>query len=162
MILFGWTAILQADESFISIHAVSGNRIQISPASGGRGMRGGGQPNQDANTNQTGPPGRRGRGRMQGGVQLTSVVIPATTKVTNAMRERRTFEFRVMGEIAGGLRNPIFRQMKQPLQARIVTRNKVITEINVVTGETDINQTATSNGQSVIAVKPKRPPMKRR
>ncbi|MCR9197680.1 MAG: hypothetical protein NXI04_03455 [Planctomycetaceae bacterium] len=89
--------------------------------------------------------------------------VPSTAKITTAMRERRTFEFRVMGEIAGGLRNPIFTRMKEPMQARIVTRNNTITEINVITGDTDINQTSTSSsGESIIAVKPKRPPMKRK
>ncbi|HBE67947.1 MAG TPA: hypothetical protein DDW52_07340 [Planctomycetaceae bacterium] len=77
------------------------------------------------------------------------------------MRERRTFEFRVMGEIPGGLKNPLFASIKEPLPARIVTKNSRIVEINVVTGVTDINQSATaSSGANAIAVKPKRPPTK--
>jgi len=93
----------------------------------------------------------------------TTILLPPAVKVTTAMRERRTFELRVMGEIAGGLRNPILARLKAPLPARLVSRNGVITEVNVITGDTDINQTATSSsGESIIAVKPKRPPMKRK
>jgi hypothetical protein len=52
--------------------------------------------------------------------------------------------------------------MKAPLSARIVSEGNQITEINVIIPETDINQsTATSSGETIIAVRPKRPPMKR-
>lgn len=180
---------LYGEETFVTIHSVSGNRLQVAlnaagargttgqgaAASGpsapdteggggrfsGRGRRrfGGGQ---GAPANGS-PAAGRGRGRFgQTSPKLTTITVPTTAKITVAMRERRTFEFRVMGELAGGLRHPVFTRMKTPLQARIVTRGNRITEINVVTGDTDINQTATtSDGDNIVAVKPKRPPMKR-
>jgi hypothetical protein len=78
------------------------------------------------------------------------------------MRERRTFEFRVGAELAGGLKHRVFQEMKAPLSARIVSEGNQIMEINVIIPETDINQsTATSSGEVIIAVRPKRPPMKR-
>ncbi|QDU38208.1 hypothetical protein Mal4_25330 [Maioricimonas rarisocia] len=78
------------------------------------------------------------------------------------MRERRTFEFRVGTELAGGLRHRVFREMQAGLPARIVTEGNRITEINVIIPETDINQSsATARGEAVIAVRPKRPPTKR-
>ena len=179
------------EESFVTIHSVSGNRLQIAvSATGPRGTAGlGGAPSRPsaADTQGSGTGGRfsgrgrrrfgggqgtdssgsaaggRGRGRFgQTSPKLTTITVPTTAKITVAMRERRTFEFRVMGELAGGLRHPVFTRMKSPLQARIVTRGNRITEINVVTGDTDINQTATtSEGENIVAVKPKRPPMKR-
>ena len=77
------------------------------------------------------------------------------------MRERRTFEFRVGIELAGGMRHPVFARMQKPLSARIVFEGNRITELNVITDDTDINQRSTSStGQTVIAVKPKRPPSK--
>ena len=79
------------------------------------------------------------------------------------MRERRTFEFRVGAELAGGLRNRVFQNIRQPLSARIVTKGIRITEVNVITAQTDINQSNTdSTGRTVIAIRPKRPPMKRK
>ena len=79
------------------------------------------------------------------------------------MRERRTFEFRAGAELAGGLRNHIFQNIQQPLSARIVTEGDRILEINVITSETDINQSNTdAAGQAVIAIRPKRPPVKRK
>ena len=172
------TTAVQADETFVTIHGVNGNRMQVVQGAGGQGARrrgrGGGaieaQPTQGMGRGQ----GRFGRNDADGGrrrvgfggqnpPKITTVVVPSTAKITTAMRERRTFAFRVMGEIAGGLRNPIFTRMKEPMQARLVTKNNTITEINVITGDTDINQTSTSsNGESIIAVKPKRPPMKRK
>lgn len=178
VVVLAFTTAVQADETFVILHSVSGNRIQVSPGSAGQGMgpRGRGAGGMEAQPTQGIGRGRgrsgggaagggRGRGRFGGQTQpkTTTVNVPSTAKITTAMRERRTFEFRVMGEIAGGLRNPIFTRMKEPMQARIVTRNNTITEINVITGDTDINQTSTSSsGESIIAVKPKRPPMKRK
>ena len=79
------------------------------------------------------------------------------------MRERRTFEFRAGAELSGGLRNRIFKEIKEPLSARVVTKGNVITEVNVITDQTDINQSNTdSSGRKVIAIRPKRPPMKRK
>lgn len=176
--VFTLATTVQAEQTFVTIHGVSGNRIQVSQDAGGQGMgrgrRGVGgmqvQPNQGMGRGRgrfggDAAGGDLGRGRFGGQNQpkTTTVVVPSTAKITTAMRERRTFEFRVMGEIAGGLRNPIFTRMKEPMQARIVTMNNIITEINVITGDTDINQTSTSSGgDSIIAVKPKRPPMKRK
>lgn len=205
-----------AEETFVTIHKVTGNRIEVTKdvvgtgGGRGRGMRGGGA---GANGNQQSQPGsggrgmrgrssnednsgfrRRGFGRgMRGGsnkqgsqsgstggrgfgrgrfgrsgasassAKTTTITVPTDAKITSAMRERRTFEFRVLGEISGGLRNRIFTKMKSPMQARIVTKNNRITEINVISGGTDINQTATNpTGQSVLAVRPKRPPMKKK
>ena len=149
-----------ADETFVSIQRVSGNQIAIVPdagGGGGRGMRGGG--------GATAPgQGNFGRGRRGGtaATQATIVNVPAGTKITSAMRERRTFEFRVGAELAGGLKHRVFREMQAPLAARIVTEGNRITEINVIIPETDINQSSTtSTGEAVIAVRPKRPPTKR-
>jgi hypothetical protein len=89
--------------------------------------------------------------------------VPADAKITTAMRERRTSEFRVGGELAGGLQHGIFREMKGPLPARIVTEGNRITEINVITPQIDINQSQTdASGQTVIAIRPKRPPVKKK
>lgn len=95
--------------------------------------------------------------------QAATLTVPAEAKITTAMRERRTFEFRVGSELAGGLKHKIFAEMKEPLPARIVTDGKQITEINVITPEIDINQTHTdAGGQTVIAIRPKRPPAKKK
>ncbi len=174
LLLFTFPQLTAAEETFVTIHKVSGNQIFVAKSSGtGRGMRGGG--NAEAGGSAGGSPsGRRGGAAASGGrgrgrfgntaqTQLATVTVPRTAKITNALRERRTFEFRVMGEIAGGLRNAIFTRMKEPMQARIVSKSNVITEINVISGDTDINQSSTtSSGQNVIAVKPKRPPMKKK
>jgi hypothetical protein len=153
------SGIARADETFVTIQRVSGNQIAFVPDTGGagRGMRGG-----DAAIT----PGQRGfgKGRRGGSAaeQPTIVTLPAGTVITSAMRERRTFEFRVGAELAGGLKHRVFQEMKTPLSARIVSDGNQITEINVLISETDINQsTATSSGEAIIAVRPKRPPMKR-
>lgn len=79
------------------------------------------------------------------------------------MRERRTAEFRVGAELAGGLQNPVFLEMQQPLSTRIVTDGERITQLNVITGVSDINQSISdASGQTDIAIRPKRPPMKKR
>ncbi|MGB7328542.1 MAG: hypothetical protein WBD31_26935 [Rubripirellula sp.] len=160
--------IASAEETFVTIQKVSGNRMLVvkDDAGGGggrgRGMRGG------AGGMANGQPLGRGR---RGGIQrsaatntnVLTVTVPTTAKITSAMRERRTFEFRVLGEIPGGLRSSIFQRMDEPLKARIVTKDDRITEVNVISGDTDINQSATSSsGQTVLAVKPKRPPMKKK
>jgi hypothetical protein len=153
--------VASADETFITIQKVSGNRMLVlkneSPSNRGRSMGGRGA----ASSGQTAGRGRRGDGTSL--AQATTITVPSTTKITSAMRERRTFEFRVLGELPGGLRHRVFTNMQQPLQARIVTAGNTIKEVNVITGETDINQSGTdASGQTVIAVRPKRPPMKRK
>lgn len=137
-----------AEETFVTIQKVSGNQMAIVKSSGGRGGA---------------MQGRRGRGRGGGAaVQPIVVAVPASAKITTAMRERRTFEFKVGAEVAGGLRNRIFQNMTAPLQARIVSEGGKILQVNVLTAETDINQSnATATGQTVIAVRPKRPPQKK-
>lgn len=166
--LLALPALASAEETFVTIQKVNGNRMLVvkDEADGGggrgRGMQGG------AGAMENGQ--ARGRGQRGGGQRgaasssnAVTVTVPATAKITSAMRERRTFEFRVLGEIPGGLRSSIFQRMNQPLKARIVTKDNRITEINVISGETDINQSATTtSGQSVLAIKPKRPPMKRK
>ncbi len=155
--------IVQADETFVTIQKISGNRLLVvkDDASGG-GSRGRGTQNGEAGAMANRPP--RGRGRRGGGAISSSaltVIVPENAKITSAMRERRTFEFRVLGEIPGGLRSSVFQRMSEPLKARIVTKDSRITEINVISGDTDINHSSTtSSGQTVMAVKPKRPPMK--
>lgn len=106
--------------------------------------------------------GRGPRGRANSS-QVVIVTVPTSAKITSAMRERRTFEFRVGAELAGGLKNPLFRNLTEPLSARIVSHGNRITEVNVITAATDINQTNTDrdSGKTVIAVRPKRPPMKK-
>jgi hypothetical protein len=141
-----------AEETFVTIQQVHGNQIAVVKDAGGQGRRAGGG-------------AMAGRGRRGGTAasQATVLTVPADAKITTAMRERRTFEFRVGGELAGGLKHRIFTEMKEPLLARIVTEGSSITEINVITPQIDINQSqTTSSGQTVIAVRPKRPPMKRK
>jgi hypothetical protein len=155
-VLLALPTLLHADETFVSIQRVTGNQIAIMPDAGGagRGMR------SDAAPGQSG----FGRGRRGGAAaaQPTILTVPAGVKITSAMRERRTFGFRVGAELAGGLKHRVFQEMPAPLSARIVTEGNRITEINVVIPETDINQSsATSTGEAVIAVRPKRPPAKR-
>ena len=93
--------------------------------------------------------------------QTRTAIIPSDAKITAAMRERRTFEYRVGIELAGGMRHPVFTRMQKPLSARIVSAGNRITELNVITEDTDVNQrNTTSSGRTVIAIKPKRPPSK--
>jgi hypothetical protein len=139
---------LHADETFVKIQRVSGNQVVVVP---------------DAANNAGGA--MRGGRRRGGGAATTQPIILTVTpavKITSAMRERRTFEFRVGAELAGGLKHRVFEEMKAPLSARIVNDGNQITEINVIIADTDINQSATTfSGESIIAVRPKRPPMKR-
>ena len=130
--------------TFVSIHKVEGDRIHIGQEeTAGRGRRG-------------------GRGRAPS-PQLTVITVPKGAMITAAMREQRTFKFRVMGELAGGLRHRVFRNLSSPLAARMVTRGGRITEINVITSATDLNQSnVDSDGKAVIAVRPKRPPAKKK
>lgn len=147
-----------AEETFVSIQQINGNQIAVVLDAGGRGMRGG--PGGSAAQGQQ----AFGRGRRGGTalVQPTLITVPDGAKITSASRERRTLEFRVGAELAGGLRHPVFQEMKSPLSARIVTEGNRITEINVILPETDINQSSTTaSGEAVIAVRPKRPPIKR-
>jgi hypothetical protein len=148
VLLLAFPGLLYADETFVKIHRVSGNQIAIVPdlANGEGGtMRGG-----------------RGRGGGAAATQPTILTLSPDTKITSAMRERRTFEFRVGAELAGGLKHRVFQEMKAPLSARIVSDGNRITEINVIISETDINQsTTTASGEAIIAVRPKRPPTKR-
>jgi hypothetical protein len=146
--LLALPTLLNADETFVKIQRVSENQIAVVPDvanDAGGAMRGG--------------------GRRRGGTaatQPTILTVTTATKITSAMRERRTFEFRVGAELAGGLKHRVFQEMKAPLSARIVSDGNQITEINVIISETDINQsTTTASGEATIAVRPKRPPMKR-
>ena len=166
--------VINAEETFVKIHKVVGNRITISKDSGGagggrgRGRRGCAQ-TADNNAQQAG--GRfqgRGRGRFSNRgtapqVKQLTVVVPSNAKITSGMRER-TFKFRAGAELAGGLKNRILRDIKEPLSARIVTaKSNRITEINVITADSDINQSNVDDtGKTVIAIRPKRPPMKRK
>ncbi|MEM7475367.1 MAG: hypothetical protein AAF483_10280 [Planctomycetota bacterium] len=159
--IFSSPVMADGEETFVTIHKVIGKQMLVTKdASGvgggrGRGMRGAG-----ANAQGRG----RGRGFRAGASTANAVTltVPVPAKITSAMRERRTFEFRVLAELPGGLQHQVFRNMAKPLQARILTKNNAIVEVNVITGETDINQSsATSAGQTVIAVRPKRPPTKR-
>jgi hypothetical protein len=150
-----------AQETFVNIQQIRGNQIAVVPDSGGggSGMRGGA-----GGATAQGQQGF-GRGRRGGAtsVQPTIMTVPKGVKITSAMRERRTFEFRVGAELAGGLQHSVFQEMQAPLPARIVSEGNRITEINVIIPETDINQSSTTaSGEAVIAVRPKRPPMKRR
>lgn len=155
------SSLLSADEVFVKIQRVSGNQVAVvkDSSAAGRGMRGG-----DAGTSAP-MQSRRGRGRRTEttSTQPTVITIDRNVKITSAMRERRTFEFRVGAELAGGLRHRVFQNMRSPLSARIVTQGNRITEVNVLIPETDINQSGTTvGGQTVMAVRPKRPPTKRR
>ena len=138
-----------AEEVFATIQKVEGSRLTIvKEANEGRGGRRGG-----------------GTGRRAGGAPAQSqtvIQIPQNTKITSAIRERRTQKLSVGVEIPGGLKHPIFQNLKQPLSARIVYSGQKITELNVITSDQDINQTSLSpSGVPDIAVRPKRPPMKK-
>ena len=183
--MFAIPAVARSEERCITIQKVVGNRIAFVEASSGRGRGGGmqddgGGQGQAAAQNGGAAGVRRGRGMRGGGMaqglgmrggrgrgggstsQTLIATIPADAKITAAMRERRTFEFRVGIELAGGMRHPVFTRMQKPLSARIVTLGNRITELNVITDDTDVNQRNTSSsGQTVIAVKPKQPPRKR-
>lgn len=159
-LLLALPTLVHADETFVSIQYISGNQMAVVPEAGGagRGMRGG--VGGDATAGQ--PAFGRGRRGGAAAVQPTIINVPAGTKITSALRERRTFEFRVGAELAGGLRHRVFQEMQAPLSARIVTIGNRITEINVIIPETDINQSGTTaSGEAVIAVRPRRPPTKR-
>ncbi|MBX3417085.1 MAG: hypothetical protein KF851_05740 [Pirellulaceae bacterium] len=148
VLLLAFPGLLYADETFVKIHRVSGNQIAIVP---------------DAANGESGAM-RGGRGRRGGAAaaQPTILTVSPDAKITSAMRERRTFEFRVGAELAGGLKHRVFQEMQAPLSARIVSDGNRITEINVIISETDINQsTTTASGEAIIAVRPKRPPTKR-
>lgn len=156
--------IASAEETFVTIQKVSGNQMLIVKdevgGGGGRGKGAMGAAKGKGNGPTRGPGQRDG---VAASSNALTVTVPATAKITSAMRERRTFEFRVLGEIPGGLRSEVFQRMNEPLKARIVTEDNRITEINVISGDTDINQSSvSSSGQPVIAVKPKRPPMKKK
>ncbi len=173
--------IARADETFVKIHRVNGNQIAVvkDDAGTGRGMRGGGAVGSGVPANglpANGAPmqgqrgqsrrglGQRGQARGSGATttQPTVITVNRDVKITSAMRERRTFEFRVGAELAGGLKHRVFQDLQAPLAARVVTEGNRITQINVIIPETDINQSsATVSGQAVIAVRPKRPPTKR-
>lgn len=141
------SAVSHAEEVFVTIERVVGNQIAIVKSPVGRG------------------PGMAGRGPRgaAAAAQPTILVVPPAAKITSAMRERRTNEFRVGVELPGGLRHKVFQNIQGGLQARLVGEGVKISEINVITDQTDINQSGTSEtgGQTVIAVQPKRPPMKR-
>ena len=148
----------------MKIHGVAGNRIVVTKASEGTTRRSGQANEASAPKNVPTGSSRRGRGKLgeKSESQQSIVEIPADTKITSAMRERRTFEFRVGAELPGGLRNQDFQDLKSPLSARIVTENGRVTQVNVITEQTDINQSNTDGkGSAVIAVRPKRPPMKK-
>jgi hypothetical protein len=164
ILLLTFPEMASAEETFVTIQKVNGNQmLVVRDEVGGEGGRGKGSMGA-ANGKGNGP--MRGPGQRDGAAAASNaltVTVPATAKITSAMRERRTFEFRVLGEIPGGLRSEVFQRMKVPLKARIVTEDNRITEINVISGDTDINQSSiSSSGQPIIAVKPKRPPMKKK
>jgi hypothetical protein len=162
----GWLSSSKAEEVFVKIHKIAGNRIAVTIESGGGGQGMKSNANEDSKAAPSSGPARRGRGKFGGKAEAKSdqtiLEIPAETKVTSAMRERRTFEFRVGAELPGGLKNEVFQDLKSPLSARIVTEDGRILQVNVITEQTDINQSNTdSNGTAVIAVRPKRPPAKK-
>jgi hypothetical protein len=167
LLLFcGSSSTSKADEVFVKIHQVAGNRIAVTIESGGGGQSGNANANSDPQAASSNGSARRGRGKFGGKAEAMSdqtiLEVPADTKITSAMRERRTFEFRVGAELPGGLKNEVFQDLKSPLSARIITEDGKLTEINVITEQTDINQSNTySNGAAVIAVRPKRPPTKK-
>lgn len=153
-LLLGWSQFAAAEERFGTIQKVQGQTITFVESAGrGRGamQRGGGQ-----------APGKN-PARTGSETKAITLQVPAGAKITAAQRERRTAEFRVGAELPGGLRHPVFQNIDGGLEARVVSDGKQITEINVITSETDINQSnASSDGQTVIAVRPKRPPSKRK
>ena len=97
IVVLGTSLNAPAEETFVTIHKVVGNRLSISKAStGGRGQRGGAQATDSSQ--QTGP-SRRGRGRFasrgsSAAVQQVVVTVPSSAKITSGMKERRTAEFR--------------------------------------------------------------------
>lgn len=159
-------------EKRVAIHRVSGNRISITESSGmagrGRGRRGRGQgmaQQQDqTEQQQSSRRGRRGRGRFSGSSQAGSgsqrlngertMIVPDSTRLTFAMTERRTNEFKIGTSINGRLRNSIFQEIPTGgLPARIVMEGNKLVEVNIIqTNDTSLED---------IAVKPKRPPRRK-
>lgn len=136
------SATIRSEEVFVTIQKVVGNQIAVVKSPAGRGPR---------------------AAAATAAAQPTILVVSPDVKITSAMRERRTNEFRVGVELPGGLRHKVFQNIQEGLQARLVGEGVKISEINVITDQTDINQSGTSEtgGRTVIAVQPKRPPMKR-
>jgi len=156
-LLLALPTLAAADETFVTIQQVKGNQIAVVKDDAARGE---GEDPAPAEAPRRG----FGRSRRVDTPEPQSAIITVTpdVKITSASRERRTNEFRVGAELAGGLKHRIFQEMQTPLKARIVTAENRITEINVIIPETDINQSnTTANGDAVIAVRPKRPPTKR-
>ncbi|MEM7781972.1 MAG: hypothetical protein AAF623_01240 [Planctomycetota bacterium] len=164
----------------VRIMAVKGNRMTVVESAGGRGrgpamqglsdnnsngrsgrrrgMRGGSvQDNQSGN----GTGRRRGRGRFGTQADRTSakegftITVGEDVRVTYALQERRTNEFRVGADINGRLKNDIFKKIPaQGLTARIISDGTRLIEVNMI----QENDTSTDD----IAVKPKRPPRARK
>lgn len=136
------SATVKAEEVFVTIQRVVGNQIAVVKSPAARGPR---------------------AAAAAAAAQPTILVVSPDVKITSALRERRTNEFRVGVELPGGLRHKVFQNIQEGLQARLVGEGVQISEINVITDQTDINQSGTSEtgGRTVIAVQPKRPPMKR-
>lgn len=163
-LLFVAASVGLAEESFVTIYEIDlkDRQIVISKPSGrGPAERTG------ADSTNGGRPIRGQRGRRGGapgiGMRRTTLPVAATVKITSAQRERRTGEFRVGVELSGGLKNRVFREIRDGLPARIVIERDRVTQINVMTAETDINQSNTNpaTGATVIAIRPKRPPQKK-
>lgn len=160
-------------ERFVRIMAVKGNRMTVSESAQGRGMRGqtdGSSPGRSGRRrairggmqnsfpgNKSG--GRRGRGRFGAGQQPSdnqrlTISVGDEARITFALQERRTNEFRVGTDINGRLQNVIFKNLPaQGLPARIVSQGSRLLEVNIIQD----NDTSTND----IAVKPKRPPKAR-
>lgn len=142
----------QTQEKYVRITAVSGNQITVSETAGGGG---GGRNTQGSSSGR----GRRGRGRMQGGSAQTNqktatLTIGADVRITMALQERRTNEFKVGADINGRLRNELFRRIPAGgLSARLVAQGNRLVAVNVI----QANDTSLED----IAVKPKRPPRRK-
>lgn len=157
-------ATVETQEKFVRLIAVRGNQITVVESSG-RGRRGsasgqGGMSGTGMSRRGQGQSRRRGRFGLQsnasnGNSQAKSVLtVDRKVRLTFAIQERRTNEFRVGADINGRLKNDIFRRIStNGLSARVVIQGSRLMEVNI------IQANDTSNDE--IAVKPKRPPRRK-
>ena len=126
-----------------SITAIDGNRITyLKPSENASMSRGKGK--------------GKSKGRFHGTASgpTETKVLSEKALITTATTTRRTGDLIVGIELGGGIRNKVFEQIdERGVAVRLVVKDDRIVEINVLTSEDD--------SEAPIAVKPKRPPMKK-
>lgn len=148
-----------AAEMMVTVQRIAGNAVYfVKNDSGTDGSSSGGMRAGNGRKGGSGSGGGKGRGRGKGrfggsSSNATGLYLAPNVRVTHASYSRRTQEFSVGQDIAGGVRNSLIRQVPAGTMARLVSSGTRVIELNIVTDDMTIaNQ---------IAVKPKRPPIKR-